>query len=142
VYLSDLKPKAHEHRAFLGVKWTYQMDHSASGGSIRLGGSSYDKGIGLHSESRLTFALNGQYRRFEALVGLDDRTGRGGRAIIRVLVDGQAKDIGAPEVTSASAPRPIEVDITGGKELTLVVEFGPGGDVCDDVDWAEARLIK
>jgi hypothetical protein len=142
VYLSDLKPKAYEHRPFLGVRWPYEMDRCVAGGGMRLGGSSYDKGIGLHSESRLTFTLNGEYRRFEALVGLDDRSGRGGRAIVRVLVDGKPKDIGEPEVTSAAAPRLIEVDIAGGKKLTLVVEFGAGGDVCDNVDWADARVIK
>jgi len=142
VYLSDLKPRGYEHRPFLGVRWPYEMDHSAGGRAIRLGGSSYDKGIGLHSESRLTFALNGEYRRFEAIVGLDDRGGRGGRAIVKVLVDGAPKPIGEPELTSASAPRLVEVDISGGKELTLVVEFGPGGDVGDHVDWAEARVVK
>jgi hypothetical protein len=27
-------------------------------------------------------------------------------------------------------------------EITLVVEFGPGGDIRDHVDWADARVIK
>jgi hypothetical protein len=142
VYLSDLKPKAYEHRPYLGVRWPYAMDHEVSGGAIRLGGGYYDKGVGLHSESKLTFALDGRYRRFEALVGLDNRTGRGGRAIVRVLVDGAAKPIGEPELTSASPPRLIEIDVTNARELTLAVDFGPAGDVGDHVDWAEARLVK
>ena len=28
------------------------------------------------------------------------------------------------------------------KQLTLVVDFGERGDVQDDVDWVDARLIK
>ena len=32
--------------------------------------------------------------------------------------------------------------LTGAKDLTLVVDFGSNGSVQDDVDWADARLIK
>jgi hypothetical protein len=142
VYVSDLKPKSYEHTPFLGVRWPYEMDRSVAGNALRLAGNAFDKGIGMHSESRLTFDLGGQYHRFEALVGLDDRTGRGGRVKIRVLVDGKDRDIGDPNITSATAPRAVQIDASGGKELTLVVEFGSNGDVCDHVDWADARLVK
>ena len=91
----------------------------------------------------MTFTLNGNYRRFESLVGLDERTGQGGSVRIAVLVDGHAKDLGAAkEISSTAGPRFLQVDITGGKELTLVVEFGPGGDIRDHVDWTDARVIK
>ena len=119
------------------------MDRSVAGLPLRLSGSTFDKGIGLHSESRLTFALNGNYRRFESLIGLDEQTGQGGSVRIAVLVDGQAKDIGsAQELSSTTGPRLLNVNINGAKELTLVVEFGPGGDIRDHVDWADARIIK
>jgi hypothetical protein len=142
VYLSDLKPKSYEHTPYLGVRWPYEMDRSVAGNSIRLAGNAFDKGIGMHSESRLSFNLGGQYRRFEALVGLDDRTGQGGRVKIRVVIDGKDRDVGDPAITSAIGARPVRVDVSGGKDLTLVVEFGSNGDVCDHVDWADARLVK
>src|SRR5439155_2426063 len=110
VYLSDLKPTVYEHRPFLDVRWPYEMDRSVAGNELRLGGSTYDKGIGLHSESRLSFTLNGQYRRFEALVGLDDRTGQGGRVLVRVLVDGRPKGDNDKELTSAAGPRAMAID--------------------------------
>jgi hypothetical protein len=59
-----------------------------------------------------------------------------------VLVDGKERDVGDPEITSALGARSINVDVGGGNELTLIVEFGSNGDVCDHVDWAEARLVK
>jgi hypothetical protein len=143
VYLSDLKPKSYEHTPYLGLRWNYEMDRSVAGLPLRLNGSQFDKGIGLHSESRLTFALGGNYRRFESLVGLDDQTGQGGNVRIAVLADGKPKDLGpARDLASATGPHPLRVDVTGVKELTLVVEFGPGGDIHDHVDWADARLIK
>ena len=83
-----------------------------------------------------------QFRWFEAAVGLDDRTGQGGSVRVRVLVDGIEKGGNDTELTAATGPRAVRVDVAGAKELTLVVEFGSGGDVCDHVDWADARLVK
>ncbi len=142
VYLSDLKPRRYEHTPFLGVRWPYEMDRSVGGGRLRVAGHTFDKGIGLHSDSRLTFDLGGAYRRFESTVGLDNLGGRGGSVRIRVLVDGQAKIGDDKELSIATGPREVNVDVTGAKELTLVVEFGNGGDVGDHVDWADARVIK
>jgi hypothetical protein len=143
VYLSDLKPKSYDHTPYLGLHWNYEMDHSVAGLPLRLGGSTFDKGIGLHSQSRLTFAFDRKYRRFESLVGLDDQTGQGGSVRIAVLADGKANDIGpVRELSSSTGPRLLSIDITNAKELTLVVEFGPGGDIRDHVDWVDARLIK
>jgi hypothetical protein len=121
-------------------------DGSVAGRDLRLGGSTYDKGLGMHSESRLTYTLDGGYRRFEAVVGLDEQTGRGGRVRIQVLVDGRPQALGwDKELTLADGPRAVRVDLTGARELTLVVAFRNGGrgpDAQDHVNWGDARLIR
>src|SRR5439155_3167969 len=99
VYLSELKAKSFEHTPYLGGVWPYVLDGSVDRRDLRLGGSTYDRGIGTHTESRLTYDLAGGYRRFEALVGLDDKTGKGGSARVRVLVDGRPQDVGDKELT-------------------------------------------
>ncbi|MFL5342413.1 MAG: NPCBM/NEW2 domain-containing protein [Gemmataceae bacterium] len=142
VYLSDLKPKAYQFTPFGSEYYPYQMDRSVDGGELRLTGNTYDKGVGLHSECRLTFSLGGAYRRFESLVGLNQDMGRQGSVRVHVLVDGVAKEISDQELTAANGPRAVRVDVTGGQELTLIVEFGNGGPVQDHVDWANARLVK
>jgi hypothetical protein len=143
VPLSDLKPLKQEQTAYLGVTWPLVVDGSVAGHDLRLGGSSYDKGLGMHSESRVTYDVSASYRRFEALVGLDDQTGRDGSVRIKVLVDGKPRDLGwDKELTPQTGPQPVRVDLKGAKQLTLVVEFGQRGDVGDHVDWADARLIK
>jgi hypothetical protein len=154
VYLSDLKPRRYEHTPYLGARWPYSRDASVAGQEIRLAGSTYDKGIGMHSESRLTYDLAGSYQWFESLVGLDDNTGRKGSVRIEVLVDGKPVDVASAaggsgrastpdiELKGGSAPRSIRVSVSAAKELTLVVKFGGRGDVQDHVDWADARLIK
>lgn len=143
VYLSDLKPKAVEHASFGGDLWPWVADSSVAGRDLRLGGSTFDKGLGTHSRTRLTYALDGNYKRFEALVGLDGETGREGSARIGVLVDGKPQDLGGEaEWTAKNGPRPVRVNVAGAKELTLLVDFGRRGHVQDHVDWADARLVK
>jgi hypothetical protein len=143
VYLSDLKPSRYEHTPYLGIHWPYTFDTSVAGNELRLGGSTYDKGIGMHSQSRLTFDLAGGYQWFEAWVGLDDRTGREGSVLIQVLVDGKPHDLGvAGELRGQEKPLPVRVRVAGARELTLSVLFGQHGDVQDHVDWADARLIR
>ncbi len=149
VYLSDLKPKSYEMAPYLGVRWHYVPDGSVlssngpTGGDLHLRGGVYDKGIGMHSPSRLTFDLGGRYRRFEALVGLDDETGRLGSARARVLVDGKPHEVaGGEELTAQSGPRPIRVDVTGAKELTLVVDTARFADIQGHVNWVDARLVR
>lgn len=143
VYLSDLKPRRYDFTPALDVRWPYVADGSVAGNDLRVAGGSHDKGLGMHSESRLTYDLGGSYRRFEALVGLDERTGRGGSVRVKVLVDGKPRDLGGDrELTLRTGPLAVRVDVSGARELTLVVEFGKRLDVEDHVNWADARLVK
>jgi hypothetical protein len=143
VYLSDLKPSRYEYLPYLNDRWDYTRDGSAARLDLRLADSTYDKGVGLHSHSRLSYAVPKDCRRFEALVGLDDRTGGRGSVRIRVLADGKPLDVGADrELTVAGGPLSVHVDLVNVKELTLEVDFGKGGPVGDHVDWVDARFVK
>jgi hypothetical protein len=143
VYLSDLKPLRYEHTPYLGISWPYVTDGSVTGHDLCLQDSTYDKGLGMHSQSRLTYELSGGYRRFEAVVGPDAQAGQPGGAPIQVLVDGKPQELGGDkEAADTPGPRFLRVNVAGARELTLVVEFGPRGDVQGHVNWADARLIK
>ena len=143
VYLSDLKPTKYEAEPFLDVRWPLVADGCANGREIRLANGVYDKGLGMHARSQVTYKLDGGYQRFEALVGLDPRGGAEGSVRLRVLADGKPLAVGiARELTGRDAPVPIAVSVAGVKELTLVVDFGRRGDVQAHVNWADARVVK
>lgn len=140
VYLSDLKPSKYVFQPFLDAAWPFIADGNVAGHDLLLAGSTYDKGIGMHSHSRLTYRLSGSYQRFEALAGLDDKDGRGGAVRLRVWADGASLLDRA--VTSQDGAVPVSLSVKGVRELTLEADFGPGGDVRDVVNWADARLVK
>jgi hypothetical protein len=143
VALEEITPSKYEHLAYTDLKWAWSANGNVLGRDMRLGGSTYDRGIGMHAHSLLSFPLNGAYRRFETLVGLDQKDGRDGSVRVKVLLDGRAVDLGKKGVlTHAGGPLRINVDVAGANTLTLEVENGENGPVRTVVNWVEARLVK
>jgi hypothetical protein len=145
VYLSDLKPRDYEYTSYLPTALAAGLasDGGFGGRDLRVAGNTHDKGLGLRSASRVTYDIGGKYRQFEALVGLDDHTGLKGSARVGVLVDGKPQDLGIKQdLTANNGPLPVSINVAGARELTLLVEYGQGGDVQDNVNWLDARLIK
>jgi hypothetical protein len=143
VYLSALKPGSYDYRPYLDEKWSWSAGSAVTGRDLRLAGSTYDEGVGLHASSTLTYDLGGDYRRFEALVGLDELDGQKGRVRVRVLVDGKAADLGKTDVLSReTGPIRVRVSVAKAKALALEVEALEDGPVQGVVNWADARLVK
>ena len=139
-YLSDLKPTTLEQRsiAFLDVPW--KRDRSVMGRPLTVGNRTFEKGIGVHATSKLTFDAGGQYDELAAEVGIDAETGGKGDCVFTVLADGES--IFSQRVKGTDPPTPLRVDIRGMKKITLVVEAGEGLDLADHADWCDVRFIK
>src|SRR5262245_7049536 len=140
-YLSDIEPIEYRHTPYLSLSYPYRRDRCVTGGPLSLRGQAFRKGLGMHSRSELTYDLKGQFRRFEATVGIDDETAGQGSVNFHVLLDGRdAWQSGL--ITGQSTPKRVHIDTTSAKRLTLVVDFGALGDVQDHADWADARLVS
>ncbi len=111
------------------------------GHPLRIGERTYRKGLGTHSRCRLTYDLGGAYTRFLADVGIDEEAGDRGNVDVQVLVDGKPK-FERKGLTGRDEALAVAVDVAGAARLTLVVDFGADFDICDHVDWANARLIR
>jgi len=166
VYVSDLTPSRVEQHTLLGTSWPVQQDRTVTGGPIRLGGITHDKGLGVHAYTALSYDLGGAYERFSAVVGVDDAVAPNGSVVFRVKLDGkpifdssnrkqdnQKGARGSPPARSASeqtsgclrgggVPRAISVDVRGGRLLTLECDTADGLDLSDHGDWANAILIR
>lgn len=141
VYLSDLPAASYRHLPFLSLSWPYHADLNVVGTQLRAGGRLYLKGIGMHSASRLTYRLERPYHRFEADLAIDDHAAGRGSVVCRVFADGNEK-YQSEVIRGGTPPLPISVDITGARQLSLIVDFADRGDELDRADWLNARLVE
>ncbi len=72
---------------------------------------------------------------------MDDSASGGGSVRFRVFVDGQEK-FTSETIRGGMKNLPISLDISGAKQLDLVVDYADRADVLDHADWLNARLIK
>ncbi len=117
---------------------------------IVIAGRRYWRGLGVNCPSRISVALDGKYRRFQALAGLDSEIMNNymDRSAIafEVWVDGRKRWDSGPvrNVDPAEPPKRVDIDVAGAKELELVVvpQDVHGHVARNFADWAEARLLK
>ena len=121
------------------LDYPFQRDRNAKGGAIVLGGAEHRKGLGVRAQSSLTFALDGAFRRFQAVVGLDAAAAGLGAVLAEVWVDG--RKVAEHKFTGTDAPRPLDLDVAAARELRLLVTWAGHGQ-SDFADWASARLIR
>lgn len=113
---------------------------SVSDKPMRLGGQTFESGFGTHALSRLFVRLDRRARRFTALVGADENAGGIGSVEFRVLGDGGKTLWASGVLRRGDAPKPVSVDVSGVRYLTLDVTDG-GDDIANDhADWADARF--
>ena len=139
-WLSMMEPVEYKATPYFDIRWGFERDRNVLGGPLRAAGETYTRGVGLHSACRISYALDKRYRRFRAAIALDDTAGPLGDADVRILLDGQLLE-DLEHVRKKDAPRPVDVDVTGGEVLTIEVGFGDGGDVQDRVNLLNPALI-
>jgi hypothetical protein len=139
-FLSDLKPLAEEQQPIVTLPLPAQRDQSLSGKPLMLGTRTYDKGLGVHARSSLTFAAEKKWDVFAATIGLDADSGGKGDCVFVVLADGQP--LLTRRLKGNESPEDIHLPIAGREQVTLLVEPGEGLDLADHANWCDARFIK
>ena len=143
VDLSELTPARYEHRPYLGVSWPLGVDADAAGHSLRVAGSTFEKGLATHASCSVSYKLDGQFQRFDSLIGIDARRSPRGKVRAAIELDGKRTELNAgKEIAPRDEPLPIRMDVRGVKVMTLIVETGSFGDVQAELSWGKARLIK
>ena len=111
----------------------------ADGRVITINGRTYAKGLGVHANSDIRFALSGGCSTFTADVGVDDEAGVNGSIIFQVLADG-VKIYDSGPVYGWAGSQSVNVSIAGRTQLALIVVDGGGGLGWDHGDWADAKV--
>ena len=141
IFLSDLEPTRYEFVPWGTTRWPWRKDRSVADRELFIDNQPFDRGIGVHSQSTLTYTLTEPYQQFAATVGLDDAVGSRGSVVFRVTADGK-EVFNSGLMKGGDAGKPVLVALNGAKTLQLLVDFGDELDVADQADWGAARLIK
>lgn len=141
VDLTRVERTAEEAVPYFGTAIPSRINRSFMDEPIRLfDGKTYERGIAVHSKSRLHYKLTRPAETFKARFGLMNPGGKLGQVDARVIGDGKVlweqKDI-----TAKTEPIEITVALTGVQRLVLEVDFGEGQNVGDRAAWCDPQLI-
>ncbi|NQU54806.1 MAG: NPCBM/NEW2 domain-containing protein, partial [Bacteroidetes bacterium] len=109
--------------------------------TIRISGKSYSRGLGAITPCVLAFSLDGKAKHFSAEVGPDD-SGNKDIPLTFFVVGDEKVLFESPEMRIGDAPVPVDIDLTGIKQLGLLVTdpVGGVGNKRTYVNWANAKI--
>ncbi len=122
-----------------------KVDQNWNGGPIRMGGVTYEHGLGTHAWCRMTYAVPAGATAFQAIVGLSDGIRWCEKAAVTFeVLDEQGKPLyDSGLVDTTTPPRAVYVKLGNTRAITLVVTEGGNGPDCDHALWAlPAFLLK
>jgi hypothetical protein len=140
VYLSDRRPDVTapppEKR---DRKWTVVNDRSLVGPGFKFGENQYPRGIRVAPDVSAAYRLDGEFREFRAIAGIDDSIlARTAPSRLVILADG--KTLFNELVSHDNPPRELTLDVKGVKLLTIRVD-GEGA-LAAGLTLADAKLQK
>lgn len=142
VSLTDLEWSAVEMTPWLSHTWPVRENRSPTDHPLALEGQAYPRGLGVHSNTRITYPLGGDYDRFSVKAGLAESAGALGNVSIAIAVDGKVV-ARRDEVTLVSGPVDFnDIPLAGADSLSLIVDFGANGNIRDRVNWCAPVLIR
>lgn len=139
-YLSRMEPRDVKYTPYFDVVWEYRRDTNYDNDTVRLDGTLYKRALTIHSRTLLRYRIGDDYRRFQAVMGIDDVVGNRGN--VHVVISGDGKTLLEADVTGLDEARELDLPVSGVRDLEILVDFGGDLDIADHLVLAEARVIK
>jgi len=139
-FVDELDPVREVANAIVTYAWPMRRGRNVMNQTMKIGDQAYDRGLGVHAESRLAYDLDGRFDRFIATIGVDASTAELGDCVFRV--EGDGRELLSQRMRGSDGAKTIRVDVGDVERLELVVEAGENLDIGDRANWANARLIR
>ncbi|QDT54895.1 NPCBM/NEW2 domain protein [Caulifigura coniformis] len=125
--------------------FTVRKNRNSLGKPLRIGTREFPRGLWMHSGTVATFRLGREYRRLTATLGIDSNSTELPRIAprVKVIISGDGKPLDTREVAWNDPPTPLELDVSGIRELEIRVESAreiPG--ILEHLVLGEARVIQ
>jgi len=142
-YLSNMEPRDIKYSPYFEpiFVWKYHQDRGNELRPLSVGNKTYAKGLSIHSKTALKYRIGGDFRRFQAVMGIDDYVRVGGN--VDVIIKGDNRVLFRGSARMGQPPQPLDLDVTGVVELEI--DVGYGEDELDIGDWlhlGDAKVIK
>ena len=117
-------------------------DESVGGNPLKVGGTTYAKGIGTHAVSDIKYTIAGKYSTFISDVGVDQEEDGKGVGSVDFQVFGDGKLLFDSGVLTNDQVAHINISVAGVQTLDIVANNGvPNSIDYDHADWAGAELL-
>ena len=112
---------------------------------LTIGEKEFARGVGTHANGRFVLRLEEPFTALRAEVGVDHNYdtagGTGGTVVFQVLVDGQER-ARTDVCRCGDPPRALDVDVSGARQVEILVEDAGDGISYDQADLAEIQLVR
>ena len=148
VYLSDYniaQMRVVEKGAMNDPKmlFPFKRDINLEGtGPIMIASKSFAKGLSVHSYTDFTFELDGAYREFKAVVGVDDNIKQAFDAPTKIRIEGDGKELATIEVTRKDGAKPIFLNVLDVQRLRIIVSGEKLFGISSHVALGDALVTK
>ena len=121
-YLAELDPTVDAPMATEGDLDLPYLKNKTPDGPFRLGGKTYAKGIWIAPESALTYKLDGDYREFKAMLGIDEAVAVA-TGSVKVLIEADGRKLLEQSFTrKENKPVEVNLNVKDVKSLKISVE--------------------
>ena len=148
-YLSDMEPESVRWTPYLeigkaseAIKRFYapKRDEGREHQPLSIDGKTYAKGLALYSRTELEYRVPSGSKKLQATAGIDTSVRDVGHVQLVISADG--KKLFDHPIGGSDGAVPIDLDVSGAKRLSILVDFGEGLDAGDYLNLADARIVK
>ena len=118
---------------------TVQANQSVVLSPLSVNGIVYERGLGVHSISRLLYELDGKAISISGLAGADDNNRFAGNFQFKII--GDKKELWKSGIIKKGSPvKEFNVNLKGIDKVLLLVEEGGDGIMYDHADWLNIKI--
>lgn len=142
VSLLDRMPVQQRHVPYLSAAWPIVPNANVWHGPLQVRGRQFARGLGVHSQTVLEYAVELEDVEFQVGVGLDDETHARGAVTFSIELDGHevwSSGVLTRRSELLTSPR---IALAGSSRLTLMVGFGPEGDTGGHANWCHPIIFR
>ncbi len=116
---------------------------SVDGNPLRLGGRTFESGLGTHAVSEIPVTVPAGAARFTGAAGVDDEVGAGKGSVKFRILSGEAVLWESPDMKAGDAPARFDIAVPSTRHRRIYLQADNlGGKDSDHADWVDLKWVR